>query len=73
MHEGDSSSLYGQGRAGQKRMAEDYGEDREDDQEGREERAKKDAMRHKRHGASRDNSSRRRVANLGDFSPKITD
>jgi len=41
VHEGDSSSLYGQGRAGQKRMAEDYGEDREDDSEGREERAKK--------------------------------
>ena len=35
MHEGDSSSLYGQGRAGQKRMAEDYGEDREDDSEER--------------------------------------
>ena len=36
----DSGSLYGEGRVGQKRMAEDYGEDTEGDSEGREKRAK---------------------------------
>lgn len=39
---GDSSSLYGEGRMGQKRIADEYGADeRDDDTEGRENRAKK--------------------------------
>ena len=42
---GDSSTLYGEGRVGQKRMAEEYGgggDDEDDDTEGRENRAKKE-------------------------------